>query len=143
VHLVAPDEFTQVLTYDCPFLALTHSTLKLLRSDGISVLIDLDGYSHNGMRGPAVGLFPQTPAPVQIALQVKIECPRFTQSLQNVNILLFFDSFLLLQEFIGTVGADDFIQYIVTDEVASPAQYQDHFSEKVINISILFLKSSK
>ena len=51
-------------------------TSKLIRSDGIHILLNWDGYSNNGVR--RTGLFPMQSAPIQIAHQ----------------------------EYIGTMGAD-------------------------------------
>ena len=52
------------------------ATARLIRSHGIHILMNWDGYSNNGVR--ATGLFPLQPAPIQIAHQ----------------------------EYIGTMGAD-------------------------------------
>jgi hypothetical protein len=73
----------------------------LIRSHGIHILLNWDGYSNNGVR--ATGLFPVHAAPIQIAHQ----------------------------EYIGTMGADDYIQYLIADEVAVPRKYAQLYSEKV------------
>ena len=46
-----------------------HCTGKLIKSHGIHILLNWDGYSNNGVR--ATGLFPQQAAPIQIAHQVR------------------------------------------------------------------------
>lgn len=46
-----------------------------------------------------------------------------------------------LQEYIGTVGAD-YIQYMITDPVASPRKYEQFYSEKFIWLPSSFLATS-
>lgn len=47
----------------------------------------------------------------------------------------------MLQEYIGTVGAD-YIQYMITDPVASPRRYEQFYSEKFIWLPSSFLATS-
>jgi predicted O-linked N-acetylglucosamine transferase (SPINDLY family) len=46
-----------------------------------------------------------------------------------------------IQEYIGTVGAD-YIQYMITDPVASPRKYERFYSEKFIWLPSSFLATS-
>jgi hypothetical protein len=59
-----------LLLCPCPALSsLIMSSLCLsVRSDGIHILINWDGYSNNGVR--PTGLFPMQTAPIQVAHQV-------------------------------------------------------------------------
>jgi hypothetical protein len=46
------------------------------------------------------------------------------------GIVSFVCLWFALQEYIGTMGAD-YIQYLITDRVASPRRYESYYSEKV------------
>lgn len=77
----------------------------------IHILVDMDGFSNNGLRAEMV--FPMQPAPLQ------------------VNMLVY----------VGTRGAP-WIQYVVTDPVASPLEYEDFYSEKMILMPQSFFVNS-
>ena len=49
--------------------------------------------------------------------------------------------YIILQEYIGTVGAE-YIQYMITDPVASPRKYERFYSEKFIWLPSSFLATS-
>lgn len=83
-----------------------------IMEDGIHILLNWDGYSNNGVR--ATGLFPIQAAPIQIAHQ----------------------------EYIGTMGAADYIQYLIADEVAIPLEYTKYYTESMLYMPHSFLATS-
>ena len=69
----------------------------------IDILINMDGYSNNGIRD--VSVFQVQAAPVQMSMIV----------------------------YVGSLGAS-YVQYVVTDKITSPLEYEDIYAEKFIHM---------
>jgi protein O-GlcNAc transferase len=84
---------------------------KLIRSHGIHILIDWDGYSHNGIR--PTGLFPIQSAPIQV----------------------------VHQEYIGTMGASFFQYQVSDPVASPPEMHQFHTEKLILMPHTFFVNS--
>ena len=84
---------------------------KLIRSHGIHILVDWDGYSHNGIR--PTGLFPIQSAPIQV----------------------------VHQEYIGTMGASFFQYQVSDPVASPPEMRQYHTEKLILMPHTFFVNS--
>jgi predicted O-linked N-acetylglucosamine transferase (SPINDLY family) len=95
---------------DCSAMGLGEIA-ELIKEYGIHILLNWDGYAHNGIRKD--GLFALKPSPIQISQQ----------------------------EYISTTGEVN-IDYIVTDQKASPVHLHHLYTEKFLYMPHTFLVNS-
>lgn len=78
-------------------IKMIHKKLK------IDILINMDGYSNNGIRDTYI--FQVQAAPIQMSMIV----------------------------YVGSLGAS-YVQYVITDKVTSPVEYEQYYSEKFVQL---------
>ena len=127
---------------DVSALSLEETVRLMRREHRLHVLINWDGYSNKGTRKE--GVFALQPAPVQVAHLVYVGTTgRCVVHFFCCSILLFAHLFFcFVYSFVCSTTGSPNVQYIVSDERASPVRLEALYSEKFIWLPHSFFENS-
>jgi protein O-GlcNAc transferase len=103
---------------------------------GIDVLLDVNGYTGEGVRNQRSVILAYTPAPIQVHFLAWVASSgaQFIQYLVCVPNVFLICSLTTQVNFLAWVASSgaQFIQYLVSDTIASPPEFQSLYSEKLL-----------